>query len=990
MSLAAIVLALLSFPAAPAPAAPCGPTPYDCAVSHVTKREFTAAIAVLEGLLGVAPRDLKALNLLGIALTAAGRAEEGSRRFREALAIDPAFHPARKNVAVNAFAGGRLAEAQRQFEAVLEHAPDDEIAHVHLGEIHFQGRRFEAALAHYEKSAARVAANPTWTLHHASALLERGQGARAVAVLEKLPESDAASRFEAGVALGRAGRRADAARFFGSARHGHADPYSAAYNQALMLIEAGEHAAAARVAEELFAAGAQPAELHNLAARAYLGLGRVQQAYDALRAATRLDPEAEDNYLDLATIALDHHNYDLGLEILDVGLLRRPASWRLHLHKGVLQAMKARLGDAETDFEAARRLAPEEPAPLAALAMAWMQSGQAEKAVAVLRDEARRGRGHMVPYMLALALMRAGVDPAAPEASEAVTALRASLGARADFAPARAELGRLLLKQGDVDGAVRELERAVALDPESSAALYNLAQAYMKKGDRARAAEMAARVSRLNAQERGDDADGEMRRMVVRLVREGSAPSARAASEAGPRPADGGGADAQVAAARAHLERARRAGSAAEAVSEYEMALYLEPDLVEAADGLSGVCASLGDLDGAVRLLARVVEKRPSDPEARYNLGLNLWNRYRAAAGPPPRSDLEQAARELAEAERLAPGQARIHATLGQVLAEQQSLAAAAASLQRAVELAPGDATHAYDLGLVLRRRGDLDAAEARLRAAIALDPAHGHARRALGLVLRQKDDLDGALAELRRSVELLPGDAQGHNVLGTVLLRRGHVAAAIDAFGQAVRLDPSLTEARVNRAQALVRAGRRDEARSEAQEVERLKAAEAGVGRAMILMETASAELAGGRAGAAVSRLREATAASPSLTEAHYRLGLALGRAGADPREAQAPFLRTLELDPGHARARYETARILAALGETDSAVLQLRRALGVRPSLVDARRELARLAAKSGDWAAAVAELQAALAWEPADAATRAALAAALSQSKTTVLLP
>jgi tetratricopeptide (TPR) repeat protein len=989
VSPAAIVLALVPSLAAPAPAAPCGPTPYDCAVSHVARREFTTAIGVLESLLHAAPRDLKALNLLGIALSAAGRAEEGSRRFREALAIDLAFHPARKNVAVNAFAGGRLAEAQREFEAVLEHAPDDEIAHAHLGEIHFQGRRLEAALAHYEKSVARVAANPTWTLHYASALLESGQGGRAVAVLEKLPENDAASRFEAGVALGRAGRQADAARFFGSARNG-ADPYAAGYNQALMLIEAGDHEGAVRVAEELLASGPQPAELHNLAARAYLGLGQVQQAYDALRAATRLEPEAEDNYLDLATIALDHQNHDLGLEILDVGLLRRPASWRLRLHKGVLQAMKARLGDAERDFEAARRLAPEEPAPLAALAMVWMQSGQVEKAVAVLRDAARGARDHVVPYMFALALMRAGVDPAAPEAGEAVTALRASLAARSDFAPARAELGRLLLRQGDVDGAVGELERAVALDPESSAALYNLAQAYMKKGDRTRAAEMAARVSRLNAQERGDDADGAIRRMVVRLVREGPAPAATAAIEAGPRRVDLGAADTPRAVASSHLERARRAGTAAEAVSEYQMALYLEPGLVEAADGLSGVCASLGDLDGAVGLLARVVEKRPSDPEARYNLGLNLWNRYRAAAGPPPRSDLEGAARELAEAGRLAPGQARIHAALGQVLAEQQSLAAAAASLRRAVELAPGDATHAYDLGLVLRRQGDLAAAEARLRAAIALDPAHGQARRALGLVLRQKDDLDGALAELLRSVERLPGDAQGHNVLGTVLLRRGDVAAAIESFGQAVRLDPSLTEARVNRAQALLRAGRRDEARAEAEEVERLKAAEAGVGRAMILMETAAAHLSQGRAAAAERELREATAAAPSLPEAHYRLGLALRRAVADARKAQAPFLRVLELDPSHAGARHEIGHILAALGETDSAVLQLRLSLALRPSLVEARRELARLAATTGDWTTAVTELQAALAWEPADAATRAALAAARARSKTTVLFP
>ena len=97
---------------------------------------------------------------------------------------------------------------------------------------------------------------------------------------------------------------------------------------------------------------------------------------------------------------------------------------------------------------------------------------------------------------------------------------RASIRANGEFVPARSQLGRLLLKRNDLDGAVRELEKATALDPDATAALYNLAQAYIRKGDKTRAAQLLERVSKMNAAERGDDPDGELKRTVVRIVKE--------------------------------------------------------------------------------------------------------------------------------------------------------------------------------------------------------------------------------------------------------------------------------------------------------------------------------------------------------------------------------------------------------------------------------------------------------------------------------------
>ena len=502
--------------------AECGSTPYECALFHVGRHEFTAAIAQLDQQLAATPGDLKALNLYGIALTGAGRRDAANARFREALALDPAFSPALKNLAVNEYDAGRYADARAHFTQALKLAPADEVVHVYLGELDYRAKKTATALAHYEKTGTRFALSPVWTAHYGAALIAAGRTRDALAVLERIPASDPAALFDAGVVLGQAGAHVEAARFFGAARKGYKDPYAAGFNQALMLVDAGDDAGAVRVAQELITEGKAPAELYNLASRALVRLGRIDEAYDALRQATRLEPKAPENYVDLATICVEHDNFDLGLEIVDIGLRELPQSWVLRLQRGVLLAMKGLMTDAEKEFETARRLAPAQAVPYAALGMVWIQGGQTEKAVEVLRAELPRRKDHVVPYIFAVALLRSGVEAASPAAAEAVTALRASIRANPSFAPAHAELGRLLLKRDELDGAISELEKATTLDPASTPALYALSQAYRKKGDTARAQALLSRVSTLNAKERGDDPDGELRSAVVRIVREGT------------------------------------------------------------------------------------------------------------------------------------------------------------------------------------------------------------------------------------------------------------------------------------------------------------------------------------------------------------------------------------------------------------------------------------------------------------------------------------
>lgn len=523
----AMLASFIFLVAGTAAGADCGPTAYECAVAQVTRQDFAAAIRSLGEVLQTAPRDLKALNLLGIALTGAGRIDEANRRFQQALSIDATFYPALKNLAVNEFAHGRYPQSQRHFEEVLKLAPADEVAHVHLAEILFKKKELAAALDHYEKAGARVAQDPTWTLHLARCLLEKGRAKDAVAVLDRLPAGDGDLQFQAGVMLGQANAPAPAAAFFGRARAGYRDPYAAAYNQVLMLTRGGQAEEALRIAEGLVAEGAQPAELYSLMSEAYVKQGRIKEAYDALRTATRLEPQNEELYLDLAGICLDHDNFDLGLEIVDVGLSHRPDSLALRLQRGVMLAMKSQVAQAEAEFDRAREMAPQAAAPYVALAMAWMQTGRTEKAVEALRERGRAGdKSAVIPYMLAVAILRSGADPAGSAGAEAVAALESSVRLDPRFPGSRAELGKLLLKRGAIEPAIRQLEKAVALDPQNPAPAYALAQAYFKTGAKDRAEKLMAQVSSLNARQREGSPDDELRRMVVRIVREGTAPPA--------------------------------------------------------------------------------------------------------------------------------------------------------------------------------------------------------------------------------------------------------------------------------------------------------------------------------------------------------------------------------------------------------------------------------------------------------------------------------
>jgi tetratricopeptide (TPR) repeat protein len=495
---------------------------YQAAMSLVQKREFDQALSLLQQILIRSPNDLKALNLMGIALSGAGKREEANEQFKKAVALDPEFVPALKNLAVNELALGKHQDARLHFEAVLKSMPRDPVCHWGLAEIAFAAREFERATAHYEQSGDLVWKDPRVTLRFATSSLEARRPEGAATLLEKIPstlsEADANIQFQAGVLLAKLEKYDAAARRFELAREGYPDRYQAEYNLTLMLIKSGNHPAAIRAGEAMLASGHRKAEVYNLLAQAYEQSGQTKRAYDTLRTAAEIEPKDEANYLDLIALCLKHENFELSLEIAEIGTRMIPESPRLRLDRGVVLVMKGRLEEAVREFRAAGRLLPEDGLPQIAEALALIQMDKSPEAIALLRRQSERTpKDPRVFWLLGEALLRSGAPAGSDAERESISALEKSIQLDPKLPQSRVLLGKMLFRRGELPRAVEQLEKALELDPEDPAAIYQLAQALQRMGQTDRAKQLFSRFNQAK-----NESLQTAQRDMMRIIKAGS------------------------------------------------------------------------------------------------------------------------------------------------------------------------------------------------------------------------------------------------------------------------------------------------------------------------------------------------------------------------------------------------------------------------------------------------------------------------------------
>jgi len=228
--------------------------------------------------------------------------------------------------------------------------------------------------------------------------------------------------------------------------------------------------------------------------------------------------------------------------------------------------------------------------------------------------------------------------------------------------------------------------------------------------------------------------------------------------------------------------RYREEGHIESAMQEYRRLIEIRPQHGWAHVHLGGCLAKLGRHEEAVREFQTAINIYPKFVEAYFGMGdvAKLFEDY------------DGAERWYRDAVKAGPDETDPHVKLGELLI------ARSAHKQ-------GEEKARY------AKEGDEEFAKA-----LKIAPDSAATYRAYGRALVEAGRLADAETQLEMAFELRPDHAQTLTDLGSCYLSLGKTALAVEMCERAVRENPNLIEARINRALALVSAGKPSDARLE------------------------------------------------------------------------------------------------------------------------------------------------------------------------------
>jgi Flp pilus assembly protein TadD/peroxiredoxin len=202
-----------------------------------------------------------------------------------------------------------------------------------------------------------------------------------------------------------------------------------------------------------------------------------------------------------------------------------------------------------------------------------------------------------------------------------------------------------------------------------------------------------------------------------------------------------------------------------------------------------------GYLEQAASSFRQVIEAKPEEPEAYYNLG-TLFLR---------KNDLTEAQRYLEQAVKLRPDHAEAWNNLGMIAAQQERSAEAIGNFRESLKLKPDYVIALLNLGNFYRRQEAYGEAEKLLGRALELEPDNAEVNYSVGMLSARENQMDRATLHLQRAIDLRPEYADALNNLGVLYVRQRRYSEAKERFEMCIRVAPNFDQGYLNLARLYV-----------------------------------------------------------------------------------------------------------------------------------------------------------------------------------------
>jgi tetratricopeptide (TPR) repeat protein len=438
--------------------------------------DFAQALQLATSELRQYPSDPKLWTLQGIAFTALGKDHEALAAYDKSLGISPNYLPALEGAAQLEFKAGSP-HAIPRLNRILQQLPNDQTSHAMLAVLAYKQHDCPTAAKHFAESTQLIAEQPAALAQYGTCLMNLERARDAITVFQQLltqfPENS-----------------------------------HARFDLAGAQLAAHKGKEAAETLQPLLEVTPPDPEVLDLASSAYEEQGNTPKAVELLRQAIVTNPKKTKYYLDFATLSFNHQSFQVGIDMVTVGIKESPKAAPLYIARGILYIQLAQYDKGEADFQTAIRLDPSQASGGVAQGMAQIQSSNLDQALTTVNAQMRsHSQDAFLYYLKAQILVQKGAPAGSPEFKEAIATATRATQLNPNFVLPRDILSNLYLKSGQLNLAIEQSRLALRGNPDDQEALYHLIQGLRQsgKGSTPEMAQLVKRLGEVLEQSRGQE-----------------------------------------------------------------------------------------------------------------------------------------------------------------------------------------------------------------------------------------------------------------------------------------------------------------------------------------------------------------------------------------------------------------------------------------------------------------------------------------------------